>query len=133
MISLPAQRQFLLNFGLIFFFFLIWTHHSFGYLHGHSEVHHEGTALEPGEAITRPPQSQFSKTSQRGDQVTNHCRSIYELGELSNFEKLAEFISGMRFSRPINIQLLICRIREESENSCKQRAGLEPPPVSPFK
>ncbi|KAF4798923.1 hypothetical protein TURU_059435 [Turdus rufiventris] len=54
---------------------------------------HITKALEPGEAITRPPRGQFSKASQRGAQITNHCRSVYGLGELSNFEKLAEFIS----------------------------------------
>lgn len=101
--TVPASSAPILAQFLVYYYFFIWAHHFFGYLHGHSEAHHEGTALEPGEAITRPPRGQFSKASQRGAQITNHCRSVYELGEFSNFEKLAEFISGMCFSRPINI------------------------------
>lgn len=100
LISLPAQCQFLLNFGLLFFFQFRLITSLATYM---DTERHITKALEPGEAITRPPRGQFSKASQRGAQITNHCRSVYGLGELSNFEKLAEFISGMCFSRPINI------------------------------
>lgn len=79
-ISLPAQRL-----AQLFYFFFFWAHHYFGYLHGYSEAYHEGTDFEPGEAIILPLRGQFSKSSQRGAQIANHCRSIYEFGEVFNF------------------------------------------------